>query len=211
MSAVLMYFGGPDASGWHVHLLCTCVPEASHNEETDKTSVRAYAHMCARASGQTERARWLQYVCAHVYAETRDARHAIPKDLSTCVRTCVRAIRLPMLDVDAYVALMMARQWLFLSVPRHRLPGRLSISSLLFEMRGSVRPLAGMPWLLPCDTPCFRFVFRSFVVSPGSGSCFPGPFRRVPGVFSTRRWTPVFAMVLGCFGVSGFAWVRVLV
>ena len=203
MSAVLMYFGGPDASGWHVHLLCTCVPEASHNEETDKTSVRAYAHMCARASGQTERARWLQYVCAHVYAETRDARHAIPKDLSTCVRTCVRAIRLPMLDVDAYVALMMARQWLFLSVPRHRLPGRLSISSLLFEMRGSVRPLAGMPWSLLCDTPC------------------SGVFCRVPGVwvpvspcsalFSTRRWTPVFAMVLGCFGVSGFAWVRVLV
>ena len=68
MSAALTCKDGPDASGWHVHLLCTCVPEASHDEETGKTSVRAYAHMCAH----------------HFPSIFRDEH-----DLSTCVRTCV--------------------------------------------------------------------------------------------------------------------------
>ena len=134
--------------------------------------------------------------CAHVCAETRDARHAIPKDLSTCVRTCVRAIRLPMLDRDAYVALMIARQWLFLFAPRHRLPGCLSTSSLLLEMRGSVRPLAGISWSLLCDTPCSGVLCRVPVV----GFRFSGPF----GVFRA-----CFRHAGGCVCLQGFWGVRV--
>lgn len=80
-------------------------------------------------------------------------------------------------------------------------------SSLLFEMRGSVRPLAGMPWLLSCDTPCSGVFCRV----PGVFVPVSFPFRGGFAVFSTRRWTLVFAMVFAGSGVAWFAWVRVLV
>ena len=171
-----------------------------------------------------------QYVRTRICVPAQVVKLSALDGLSTCVRTCVCvgwvATMVKLLSVSVCVHMCACNS---IAHARRRCVRRPDdgapmvvcpsspVAWLPFDFLSAVRdagvctPIGGDAVVIVVRHAVFSVCFPFVRGVPGVRFAFSRAVRRVPGVFSTRRWTPVFAMVRGCFGVSGFAWVRVLV